>query len=59
MNDAKMAWTMVYASILGISYHPRQLESGHPGITPEDAAKATDEAMAPWLERWGDNGRAS
>jgi hypothetical protein len=57
MSETKLAWTMIYASILGISYHPRQTENGgKPSITPEQAAAETDAAMAPWIERWGENG---
>lgn len=49
----ELAWTMIYASILGISYHPRQMESGSPSLTPEEAARITDAAMLPWKERFG------
>lgn len=57
MNSEQLAWTMIYASILGIAHHPRQTENGgKPSMTPEEAARATDEAMKPWVERFG--GRA-
>jgi hypothetical protein len=52
VNDDTLAWVMVYASILGIAHHPRQTENGgKPSMTPEQAATATDAAMAPFRER--------
>jgi hypothetical protein len=55
MRPDELAWVMVYASILGIAHHPRQTENGgKPSMTPEQAAKATDEAMKPWAERFSD-----
>lgn len=57
MNDTKLAWTMIYASIIGIANHPRQIENGNPpALTPEEAAKRTDAAMKPWIERFGNGG---
>ncbi len=53
MRNDELAWVMVYASILGIAHHPRQLESGAPAMTPDEAARLTDEAMKPWKERFG------
>lgn len=57
MRNDELAWTMIYASILGIAHHPRQTENGGaPSMTPEQAAAATDEAVKQWAERFG--GRA-
>jgi hypothetical protein len=57
MRNDELAWTMIYASILGIAHHPRQTENGgKPSMTPEQAAAATDEAVKQWAERFG--GRA-
>lgn len=56
MRSDELAWTMIYASILGIAHHPRQTENGgKPSLTPEEAARVTDEAMKPWKERFGGN----
>lgn len=54
MRSDELAWTMIYTSILGISYHPRQMENGgKPSLTPAEAARVADEAMKPWKERFG------
>ncbi len=53
----RQTWTLLYASILGIAYHPRQMETGKPALTPEEAARAADAAMAPYRERFGDGSR--
>lgn len=50
----ELAWTMIYASIIGIAHHPRQTENGgEPSLTPDDAATRTDAAMIPWRARFG------
>lgn len=52
MTPRELAWTMLYASILGIAHHPRQMEKGLP-MTPEEAARRTDDAMIEWDKRYG------
>lgn len=54
MESNELAWTMIYASILGISYHPRQMENGgKPSLTPAEAARVADEALIEWDKRHG------
>lgn len=51
MNDDTLAWVMLYSSILGIAHHPRQMETGEPVMTSDEAARRTDDAMRPFRER--------
>lgn len=55
MNARTLAWTMLYASILGIGQHPRARDGGT-AVTPSEAADLTDQAMLEWLDRFDDDG---